>query len=606
MSYNSNIKLIQNGEPVEASVANRPLLSLLGNTEYLQTWLRAMSAASAIFAKDKPVEAAAVVGQPVYYNTTTSRFERAYFSASSGDINSSVLGDSAQVWGLLHAKSSINVGDILLYGYSELDLTNAVDQLTSGSVAEGTWYLSPMGTGTLTQQRPMLAVPVVRTIGSNQVFVMPSFQDFDGKHRHHEVNLVMLPAGVVSPPSVGNIHTITSPDPSLSGWLPASHPVFNGAAPVGAKFGYNLAQDEDLLKVFPPVPLTSAAFFMQRPSIYDSAGERTNYGQYLLEDTVKLTADGIWWMTDCYDQVPWPTDYDPLSSDSASSSLSAGPCDPSEKLYSLKLYFTKLLFSTNNAFVQSLTSLDERLKITCSNGSSVATAGNLDIDLDLQLMQGSDTMPGSLVIKEFDAATSTFNRGQVLEGIRSTSPNVLLSGGQQVTLDGVEYLAGRVNISVTSEAVRELSSQLVRLDGVTEENFPVLYLGMPNDNTTSYVVKFEVPTVIPPSMQFRLRARLIGRAAGVLPPLSVEYYKVARPSNGLLSPVNVTQNYVTLSMNTVATVSSNQAVEATSAGIAVQPGDVVYVKVTRTPSALADTYNGEVGVMQQSGVLSST
>lgn len=605
MSYSQNLNLIRDGESVEASVANRPLLELLSNTEYLRSWLHAVNAASAIFARNKTVASEVVVGQPVYYNGVTGRFERAYFSATSGDINSSVLSDSAQVWGILYSKTTATSGDILLYGYSELDISAAVDTLVGGAVPEGTWYLSPIGYGVLTRTRPMLSVPVLRTVGSNQVFVMPSFQDFDGKHRHQMVELTMLPAGEVSPPSVGSPHVITSPSASLPGWLPANHASFNGNAPPGAKFGYNLPLDADLLKIFPPVPLSSAAFVMQRPSAYDVASERASYAQVLLDDTVRLDANGIWWMTDCYDRVPWPTSYDTSLSDSASESISDS-CDPELKLYSLRLYCTKLLFSTNNAFVQSLRSIDERLKITCSGSSITADAGRLDIDLDLELMQGSTDKSGSVVIKEFDADTNTFNSGPVLEGVRSTSPNILLSGGQEIVRENLTYRTGLVNITATSDSSRELSSQLVRLDGVTEENFPVLYLGMPNSHTSSYVVKFEVPSTVPSGLQFRFRARILGRAAGTLPPLTAEYYKVARPPAGLSTPVNVSQSYTALTFNAVATVTANQAVEATSSNFTVAPGDIVYVRVTRTPSNVGDAYNGEVGIMQQLGTLNAS
>jgi hypothetical protein len=601
MPYSNSVRFINNGEAVDADVTNRPIADLLGNTDYLKSWLQAMAAGSALISKDQAINSSLVVGQPVYYSTSSGKFEAAYFAADMGSSGSTVLSDSAQVWGILHSKSTDTVGDILLYGYTVLDISNAVDTLVSGEVPAGQWYLSSVGTGVLTRTRPMLAVPVVRTLPGNVVFVAPVFQDFDGKHRHYAFDLTMLPAGDVSPPSVGDPHEITLADDGLPGWLPADHAVFDGNAPAGAAFGYNLSQDATLRSLFPPVPLRSAVFIMQRPSAYDITAERPNYGQQLFEDTVVLDNNGIWWMTDSYDKVPWPTDYD--STSSISSSYSEG--DPQGRLYYLKLYMTRLLFATNNAYVQSLVSLDDRLVVTCPDGTTAALTGQLAIDLDLTLMQGVTDKAGTLAIKEFDDETGQFNSGPVVEGIKSTSGNLVITGGSIISRDGSSYRTGLLSISAVSESSLELSSQLVRLDGVTEESFPVLYLGFPNDNTSSYMVKFEIPSFVPADMQFRFRPRLLGRAAGTLPQLLTQYYKSARPPAGLATPVTVSQSFTTITMVTVATVTANQAVEAVSNPITVQPGDVVYIKLTRSPADVSDAYNGEVGVMQQSGVLAS-
>ena len=139
---------------------------------------------------------------------------------------------------------------------------------------------------------------------------------------------------------------------------------------------------------------------------------------------------------------------------------------------------------------------------------------------------------------------------------------------------------------------------------MTEENYPVLYLGMPNDVTTSYEVKFEVPADSPVST-FQIRLRILGRATGTLPQLTVSYYIASRPTNGLVTPINITQSYSPLSIVTVAALTSNQAVEALSDGFEIQPGDLIYVSVQRTPADNTDQYAGEMGVMQQVGVLTS-
>lgn len=603
MSQFPQPRYIADGEPVSAGVTNRPLQQLDLNQRQLYDILQAAAIGSAIYARAQTVASTVLVGQPVFFNTTNNRFEAAYAAAATDAATGYlVIPEHAQVWGLVSKKHNSTLADILLQGVATLNITNAVgaDLTQTGEVPPGLWYLAGQGSGNLTRQTPPVSIPVCRTSTNNTVYVNTKIFDFLENHRHYKFPLLMQPAGTVTPPAPGGTHTITSPDSSLQGWLPASDPIFNGLAPAEAKFGYNLSQDLALAQAYPPVPLQSACVIMQRPSIYDSAGTRSFFGQQLLDDLVIVDRNGIWWLSDCYDNVPWPTDLDTESS----LSTSVGACNPAARLPSLLLYFTRVGFATDNSSVTSLSSLDPRLTVRCAGQTSAGSTGDLEIDLDLSFMIGSQTQGGSQVIKTFNPVTNTFNFGPVCEGVVSASSNVLLSGTSQ-TISGQQVYQGVVGISVLTSSTRELSSQLVRLDGVTEESYPVLYLGMPDTNTTSYVVKFEIPGDAPAGSNFQFRLRLLGRAAGTLPQLTAEYYKAARPSNGLTTPVPVVQTYTGLSITTVATVGANQAVEATSTAVPVNPGDIVYIQVQRTPSAVGDAYAGELGVMQQLGVLTS-
>ena len=604
MSFERLIQYIKDGEPVSAGTPNRPLSQLDQNIRYLWDVLQAASVGSTVFARQQTVASTVLVGQPVYFDSVNSRFDAAYATAESDPTTGYLyMPEASQVWGIVSFKHNSTLADILLFGHSKIDITNAVagDVLDDGSVPAGTWYLSGTSDGILTREVPPVSIPVLKTDASGYVFVNPSFVDFLENHRHYMFELETDPAGLVSPPTVGDPHSITSPDADIPGWLPASHAVFEGKAPAGAKFGYNLSQHESLRNAFPPIPAQSASIVMQRPSVWDTDEAHRQHGQQLMSDTVVIDRNGIWWMTDCYDQVPWDT----LLDSTGSASADPDACAASNASYSLKLYFTKVGFATDTATVRSLRSRDERLVITCAGTDTPGYAGDLEIDLDLSWFIGDQDVPGYVVAKSLNTTTNTFEFGPVAEGVYATSSNVLLTSPHTTTVDGVTHYHGPVGIGVLSQASRELSSQLVRLDGVTEENYPVLYLGMANVQTTSYVVKFEVPADAPSGSQLRLRSRILGRTAGTLPQLTTTYYKTARPSAGLLTPVSVTQSYSALTMTTVASVSANQAVEATSDAVNVSPGDIVYFRVQRTPSDVSDTYAGELGIMQQVGVLTS-
>jgi hypothetical protein len=604
MSLERFIKFIKEGEPVSPGTPNRPLQQLDQNINYLWELIQAAEMGSTVYARSQAVISTLKVGQPVYLNPATAQFEPA-FAATDTDSATGylVMSDQAQVWGIVAEKHNATLADILLFGYVSVDISEAIGNLPGSEVPAATWYLSGSSVGQLTQQQPPVTIPVCKTDLSGGVFVNPSFVDFLENHRHYVFDLEMVPAGTVSPPPVGGTHTITAANDGIPGWLPADDAIFDSTAPAGAKFGYNLTQNATLNGVYPPVPLQSASILMQRPSVWDTALERKWYGEQLMEDLVVIDRNGIWWMSDCYDEVPWPTDLDTDSSTSAS----YGDCDPGGKEYSLKLYYTRVGFATDNTVVRSIKSLDDRLVITCADKPDLATTGDLDIDLDLTLMIGDQDVSGYLAFKSFDAATGTFSLGPVAEGIYSTSSNVLLSSPSQTTdSSGNTVYHGPIGLGVLSQDTQELASQLVRLDGVTEENYPVLYLGMPNDVTTSYVVKFEVPVDAPAGSTFTFRTRILGRTAGTLPQLTASYYKTGRPTDGLNTPIVVTQSYVALTMVTVATLAgANEAVEAASSAFAVAPGDIVYIKLERTPAGGSDAYAGELGIMQQVGVLTS-
>jgi len=605
MGLNRFIQYIKENEPVAPGTANRPMSQLDQNLKYMIGLLEAANIGSTVYARSQNVVSTIQVGQPVFFNPATSRFEPAFATSESDSATGYlVVPNQSQVWGVVAEKLNSTLADILLFGYAKIDITAAVgtDLDNDGNVPPGLWYLSGVSAGKLTRQSPPLSIPVCKTDNAGNVYVNPSFVDFLENHRHYVFDLTAMPAGQVTPPAAGDPHVITSADSDLPGWLPANDVVFEGKAPTGAKFGYNLAADAALQSVFPPVPLQSASVIMQRPSIYDTLAERKWYGQQLLSDLVVVNRDGIWWMSDCYDEVPWATDLDTT----VSMSSVYTECDPASKPISVKLYFTRVGFATDNSSVTSLRSLDPRIKVLCAGKTDVAFSGDLDIDLDLSLMNGPANVAGYSVLKTFNPVTNEFSSGKIVEGVYATSANVLLSGDTSFIAGGKTYYQGKIGVGVLSQPSRELSSQLVRLEGVTEESYPVLYLGMPNDTATSYVVKFEVPGDAPANSQLRFRPRILGKAAGTLPQLAVSYFKTGRPVDGLNIPITVVQAYTSLAVVTVATVTANQAVEALSSAVEVDPGDIVYLRVTRNPSDPSDNYAGEVGIMQQIGVLTSS
>jgi hypothetical protein len=758
MSLERFIKFIKEGEPVSAGTPNRPLRQLDQNIQYLWDVIDASNMGSTVYAREVLVESTVEVGMPVYWDAAESRFDKAIAKMDNDPVTGGIKNSElAGVWGIVSKKHEANNADILLFGYAEIDISAATD--SEGLVPAGLYYLSGTNAGKLITQSSAVSIPVLRADGVGHVYVNPTFMDFLDNHRHYKFDLTMLPAGDTAPPFIGAwtgvnpltgewrdassysydnppIHKITNSNSDLSGWLPADDAVFDGKAPAGAKFGYNIGVEPGLENLFPPIPLDNVDVELLRPSIYPAAGtvfkhinshasatiaaftpytsrhpiqykfehgdsiiltplnlaaaagttglifsasydmtkvagewssisitannitdasiqvgsagadfqvtifkqptawKKIQLAGQALDDLVKIDRNGIWWMSNCYDQVPWPTDYDSNSSVSES----YDDC-PHQSVPEMRLYFTKVNFATDPSVVRSLTSVDSRIKIYCAGSNLSDSVGDLDIDLDLSFAITEDET-GYNVLKSLDG--EVFARGPVAEGVFTTTPsNIILKGSinKTVTIDSTERTVHYGNICVDAAPVnlQELPAQLVRLNGVTEEHTPLLYLGMTSDYSTSYIVKFDVPYDAPSPSHFSYRIEIIGRAVGTLPQLTISYDKASRPSfdayTGQNAPVpgnnaipdtigsvitNPTiQDAGTAYMNTKGVITlANTAVEATdmlrlgvvpnlapSHGFSVNPGDIIYIKVERFPATGSDGYPAELGIVQQKGLL---
>lgn len=119
-------------------------------------------------------------------------------------------------------------------------------------------------------------------------------------HTHYRVPLVAAPCGVNNvfiddPDSLvdsDNIkkHEILSVDDNLPGWLPTI-----SGDPAGYHWKYNLAKDSSLAIVWPV-----KALFLQYAHVEKNG---------VSVPDLLINADGIFWKSDLYGEVPWPKSY---------------------------------------------------------------------------------------------------------------------------------------------------------------------------------------------------------------------------------------------------------------------------------------------------------
>jgi hypothetical protein len=612
----SNIRHVAAGEPVQANVVSRPDTVLETRTNYLKDRLDAAALGQALFDVDATIAEDVLEGQPVFWNYQTQQYEKAIVAVESDAATQALVPQaSSDCLGLLYRKKTNTLGDIVLRGIVKLpNITNAIEM----PVAPGRYYLSATQPGKLTNQRPDAPVSVCYVQGAKDncaaepwIVVMPQVHDFLSDHTHYRFELAARAIGTVTTAS-GRV-TVTTADgidvTIETGWLPADHSSFNDKAPANAAFGYNLQAHPELSAVWPPVPMMAVAM------LWDKGATRTGAFEIPLgqEGLVVCDSNGIWWMSDCVDDVPW------VSTTSSSSSADAIECPRNERMRVI-VTFLRMLFGNNKNVVTSLYSAPTSpIRITnCTGGA--ATTGDLELALILQLLIAEPEVTGGKAIKEIDT-NNKFRRGWLTEGVFSNNEAIVLTGTHEatrtltdaekeafgVTSSSVTLQQGLVRVAFNDPALeREIAPQIIRLSDVVERlYYDIPYLAFPYQQESALRLRFNVPiSGLSSSITMRVNAQLLSRGVGAngLAPLAVTYRRLARPST---TPINLekTESTDTLSLVYASSIAADKVVEATTGTFTVLPGDTVLVSIKRPQLDVGISYPHEIGLLRVAGVI---
>lgn len=416
------INAITAGEDVSAAVANRPTGQLARRTQYLFDRLQALSAGEALFAHDVSLEEAAVVGDVVYYDEVTATYKRAIAAL---DYNSAAgywtISESSYVVGMVYEKTGNTTGHLLTSGFLR-DFTLA-SAIPGDHTVAGAYYLSMTQAGKLTLSQPAVGVFVLYNRDGESFHFGPTPRDVLEDHIHYRYDLFAQPAGdhnCIDIADAGTVHRVVNADSSLPGWLPADDAIFNGTAPEGAKFGYNIAQHDDLQKVWPPLPVDSV--YIER----NSRGVRVNTAEC---PVVIVDTNGIWWMSDCWGSAPWPPEYPDCVADSSSSSSSSEACACETAMeympghaqnldeMSLRLWFVKMVAKTDQTVVTTLdpAAATEPILVLDCDGEP-ASAGALVLSFDWSKLTKQYPVTGFGVVK--DLVGGVIQRGPAITGLK--------------------------------------------------------------------------------------------------------------------------------------------------------------------------------------------
>jgi len=621
-----NIRHVAPGEPVKSEIVGRPDRALEERTSYLKERLEAAEAGRALFDTDVTIAPDVLAGQPVYWNYSTQRYERAIAAVEADDSTQTlIVQPSSDCVGILYAKKSANLGDVVLYGIVKLpEITNAI----TGAPVAGRYYLSATDPGKLVKQRPAVTVPVCLLQGVKDncaddpwIVVMPQIRDFLEDHIHYRFELETVAAGIVEEDVDGHC-TITSPQPTIAGWLPANHAIFNGKAPAGAVFGYNISEHLALSRVWPPLPIQAVAM------LWDKGQELVGATEIPLGATGAAICDtfGIWWMSDCVADLPWVRDLSSASSASSdSSSSSAGAECPREERMRVIVVYLRMLLGNDRSVVTSLKPAPGSPITVVNCEGLAATTGDLELDLNLELAVIPPNVSGAKVLKRVENHYN-LRAGLVTEGIVSGSPPIVLTSvseepaasraltnAEKTALgfdpdDAITAYQGLVKITFDDTLVeREISPQIIRLSDVVERLYvDIPYLGFPAGQDSHIRIRLNVPSSgLGTGLTMRVRTQLFGRITGTLPDLALSHRVLSRPSSPSLMPlIDISPTPV---FTTGIPVVQDTAVEIMSATFSVDEGDTVLVTIRR-PLILGnpDAYLGEVGLLRISGIIATT
>lgn len=621
----SNIRHVAPGEPVQAGVVSRPDRALVDRTEYLKQRLDAAALGQAIFDVDATLAETVLPGQPVFWNAVTQRYEPALAAVESDPVTQALVTQkSSDVLGICYKKKNATLGDIVLSGIVKLpELTNAV----TGPITPGRYYLSAAEAGKLVKTRPPVMVSVCYVQGPRDtcaddpwVIVMPKITDILEDHIHYRFELVPLPAGEHDPDVAASAgyHAIDNPDATLEGWLPADHAIFQNKAPLGAKFGYNFSQHAALSRVWPPQPLQAVSV------LWDKGANRVGAAEIPLGAGGLCVVDlnGIWWMTDCYGEVPWPPDLNTaLGSESAT--VGSETLCPTNEVMRIIVVYLRMLFGNDKSVVTSLKPATGS-PITVANCDGLpatvdgALTGDLELGLNLQLLDDPTEVNGSRVYKQI-TTDFKFRKGWVAEGVRIGAGPLTLTSTRSRVLTTAEKTAleldandtsllhqGLITLSYEDQLVeREVSPQIIRLaDTVERLLFDIPYLGFPAGQDSLVRVRLNIPSAnLGNSLQMKVRAHLFGRTAAALPSLFMSYRRLPRPLQAVEASLPALPSAdTTIDFPVPAGVLAlNTPIEIESDTFTVASGDTVLVTLSRAGSA--DAYAGEVGMLRLTGVI---
>lgn len=553
---------IVNGLPVNADTINARLEALYQNDLYLKQVLDYYEMPSGLI-RCVEVDPGVLKGQPVYYSDVSGRYELAFYSETGG-----VLDTNAQAWGIVVKKETSDTALILIDGIYPVDLTASLGTANhSGKLFLG----DTPGSLTATPSSADTPVFVLSGSGDGSVLFRPWTGENLGTISQWKHSLVCEAAGAGA--ITDCVGAITSANASLPGWLPADDASFGGNAPAGAHFGYNIAADANLLAKWPLKYPDSAHLDFDRGCHIAIGGTSIPMGANGL---AIIDENGIWWMNDCAQDLPW----DPVPG-----SPSNDDC-PRTLAKRLTLHMAapagaEIAGSGSGSGV-SLVSTHPAFRFVKENTDTLASVGALDLSFTPANLLGVNTDYSGLALKSVNG--SVIDRGPI---VTSLKPGNGISLTSDSAYDTDRYFH-EIEISAELAGSRELLPGTTALSKATEERtLGSLGIGLPARRLSSLTSMFQVPLDLtgPVTVSFRMWTMAnyaTGAGSGAAEQLDVSV-KVLTPPSPSSNLSAITDTALTIPASAI---SNNIVEEQISNTFDVDPGSLLYITIERPSRSL--------------------
>jgi hypothetical protein len=403
------VRKIKDGEPVDQATVNVPIDQLTQREQHLYEKFEELSGKSVLIAfgqrlypeLENPIQ----VGEMsiVFYKKDANgeglaKGVTGFSSSSSSSMFSP--NNSNYSFGLLKSVYPVSkTADVYIEGLCELskDIDDPVYGLlqsqtgTPEAFSVGPYYLSNRSPGKITRDPSGIPVYIGYAISKRRFLLhtnVDEFSQFFINYRYHVLDRV---AGIPSK-NLSNIWSISSPDTTKLGWIPASSA--GVATPEGAKFYYNIPKPSSLLldtgldsylinegeddeetvhferdeaaelaKYLPPLPANFIQLYingtlLRYRDIFDVDGDYS------------LNEYGLWWHKDTDGNQPWSSSY-PASAPSLWASQIKNTIESTRK--NIFVSFSKFNPALRTQLVSSLTPFNSPANVATNTPANRAT-----------------------------------------------------------------------------------------------------------------------------------------------------------------------------------------------------------------------------------------
>lgn len=480
--WQRSVPLVNDGDPVKASVPNAPIQVLTDRTGALKAILDSIQAGQQLVLRSAPVNPDVSVGSVVYLDPDTLRHEAALaqwqdLESAGGRLDPAA---TAVYAGVICSKPHAGAGDILIGGYGVLEDV-ALSALFGTSTPEvGYYFLSSLSAGTVELASPVMSVRVLQYVGGGIIRVFPP-QSEPITHTHRQYIL------------------------HADNWLDTTF--FDSAVvPDGATYGYNFASASSIAQnlgetLLPSVGEPTTIYLGDAPDLLDSSSgipsvECAKAGLHVDHALIRLDENGIWW----FDLAPPGCDLEMLvtSADTKGESIIHA--------------------------IQNLT--PESLDISTLNGrTKIGDRAFEDITI---------TAEGHVVVKSLNGRE--LSKGPVVEAIRGGAGIIATSSapsdrGQQ----------GIVSVrNAGAEGVFHAASLLNLNNAVTDVDAPYVFTLFPTGRTSSVTASLTLPNFGDLKYEMVLWAQFLAPDAAQAAPVVSDYVVTPAPAAAGVTPAAFT------------------------------------------------------------------